>query len=53
MALASEGDMLDDFKIEAKGNAIHVINAPSPAATACLAIGKAIEEMATQQFGLV
>lgn len=52
MALAPEGAMLDDFKIEAKGNAIHVINAPSPAATACLAIGKAIEEMATQQFGL-
>jgi L-2-hydroxyglutarate oxidase len=52
MALAPEGDMLDDFKIEAKGNAIHVINAPSPAATACLAIGKAIEEMATKQFAL-
>lgn len=52
MALAPEGKMLDDFKIESKGNAIHVINAPSPAATACLAIGKAIEEMATKQFNL-
>lgn len=52
MALSREGSMIDDFKIEAKDNAIHVLNAPSPAATAALAIGKAIEEMATKQFGL-
>jgi (S)-2-hydroxyglutarate dehydrogenase len=52
MALSPEGKMIDDFKIEHKGNAIHVLNAPSPAATACLAIGKAIEEMATEKFGL-
>jgi L-2-hydroxyglutarate oxidase LhgO len=52
MALSQQGDMIDDFKIEAKGNAIHVLNAPSPAATAALAIGKAVEEMATQHFGL-
>ncbi len=52
MALSPEGNMLDDFKIEHKNNAIHVLNAPSPAATACLSIGKAIEEMATEKFGL-
>lgn len=52
MALSQQGDMIDDFKIEAKGNAIHVLNAPSPAATAALAIGKAVEEMATEHFGL-
>lgn len=52
MALSQEGSMIDDFKIEARGNAIHVLNAPSPAATAALAIGKAIEEIATQQFNL-
>lgn len=52
MALSKEGNMIDDFKIEARGNAIHVLNAPSPAATAALAIGKAVEEMATKQFGL-
>lgn len=52
MALSRQGDMIDDFKIEAKGNAIHVLNAPSPAATAALAIGKAVEEMATEHFGL-
>jgi len=53
MALSQEGKMIDDFKIEAQGNAIHVLNAPSPAATAALAIGNAIQETATKQFGLV
>jgi L-2-hydroxyglutarate oxidase LhgO len=52
MALSQQGEMLDDFKIEYHGNAIHVLNAPSPAATACLSIGKSIEEMATKQFKL-
>lgn len=52
MALAPEGEMIDDFKIEANGNVIHVLNAPSPAATASLAIGTAIEEMATKHFNL-
>lgn len=52
MALAPEGEMIDDFKIEVNGNAIHVLNAPSPAATASLAIGKAIEEIASKHFNL-
>ncbi len=52
MALSPGGEMIDDFKIETNGNAIHVLNAPSPAATAALAIGTAVEEMATRQFGL-
>ncbi len=52
MALSPEGNMIDDFKIEHRNNAIHVLNAPSPAATACLSIGKAIEEMATEKFQL-
>lgn len=52
MALSREGRMIDDFKIEASHNAIHVLNAPSPAATAALAIGNAIQETATKQFGL-
>lgn len=52
MALAPEGEMIDDFKIERHGNALHVLNAPSPAATASLAIGSAVSEMATKQFGL-
>jgi L-2-hydroxyglutarate oxidase LhgO len=52
MALAPEGEMIDDFKIEINGNAIHVLNAPSPAATSSLAIGSAIQEMATTHFDL-
>ncbi len=52
MALAPEGEMIDDFKIEINGNAIHVLNAPSPAATASLAIGTAIQEMAAAHFNL-
>ena len=52
MALAPEGEMIDDFKIEINGNAIHVLNAPSPAATSSLAIGTAIQEMASTHFNL-
>lgn len=52
MALAPAGEMIDDFKIEVNGNAIHVLNAPSPAATASLAIGTAIEGMASEHFHL-
>lgn len=52
MALAPEGEMLDDFKIEKNGNALHVINSPSPAATASLAYGNEIALMATEYFNL-
>ncbi|MFL5752045.1 MAG: L-2-hydroxyglutarate oxidase [Bacteroidia bacterium] len=52
MALGPQGDMLDDFKIEYNGNAIHVLNSPSPAATASLAYGGEIEKMATKYFNL-
>lgn len=52
MALGPDGEMIDDFKIEINGNTIHVLNAPSPAATASLAIGSAIQEMATEHFNL-
>ncbi len=51
--LSEDGDTRDDFRIECNGNSIHVLNAPSPAATACLAIGDTICEMAQKQFGLV
>ena len=52
MALSPEGEMLDDFKIEKHGNAMHVINSPSPAATASLAYGNEIALMATEYFNL-
>ncbi len=50
MALAPEGDMLDDFKIEFSGNSMHVINSPSPAATASLAYGNEIAMQAKAYF---
>jgi (S)-2-hydroxyglutarate dehydrogenase len=52
MALAPEGEMIDDFKIEMSSRAIHILNAPSPAATASLAIGAEVEKMATKHFHL-
>ena len=39
------GGLLDDFKLVTEKRAIHVINAPSPAATSSLSIGKAIADM--------
>ena len=50
MALGAEGEMIDDFRFEIHGNAIHVLNAPSPAATASLAIGNAVTDMAEKHF---
>ncbi len=52
MALGIDGETIDDFRIEQKGNSLHVLNAPSPAATASLAIGEQIREMAEERFGL-
>jgi L-2-hydroxyglutarate oxidase len=51
-AVASDGALLDDFVIKQTGNAIHVLNAPSPGATASLAIGERIVATAAQAFSL-
>lgn len=48
LALDPEGDMLDDFKILQKDRATHVLNAPSPAATASIAIGEQVAAMVVQ-----
>jgi L-2-hydroxyglutarate oxidase len=50
MLLSEDGDTRDDFRIEYKDSSIHVLNAPSPAATASLAIGENIREMAEKHF---
>ncbi|NBR13910.1 MAG: L-2-hydroxyglutarate oxidase [Crocinitomicaceae bacterium] len=52
LLLAQDGDTRDDFRIEYHGKSIHVLNAPSPAATASLAIGNYIALEAEKQFGL-
>jgi L-2-hydroxyglutarate oxidase LhgO len=51
-AVGRNGAPLDDFVIERRENSIHVLNAPSPAATASLAIGDYINEIATEHFKL-
>lgn len=43
-AVAADGRLLDDFLIQEEPGAVHVLNAPSPAATASLAIGRTIAE---------
>ena len=44
MALKENGDILDDFWFEKREDQVHVLNAPSPAATAGLAIGDQVVE---------
>jgi L-2-hydroxyglutarate oxidase LhgO len=41
-AIDPDGSMVDDFRIERRPGEVHVLNAPSPAATASLAIGEYI-----------
>jgi L-2-hydroxyglutarate oxidase len=43
-AVAKDGHLVDDFLFCHAGNVLHVLNAPSPAATACLPIGTRIAE---------
>src|SRR5215475_4472655 len=45
-AISPEGEIIQDFQFIARKNALHVLNAPSPAATASLAIGGEIVAMA-------
>ena len=51
-ALGPRGELIDDFKIEKGLNSIHILNAPSPAATAALAIGETVSQMAAEHFNL-
>jgi L-2-hydroxyglutarate oxidase len=44
------GGLLDDFKLINENRLIHVINAPSPAATSALSIGKTLAAMAAGQM---
>ena len=52
MALDKNGKMIDDFKIVKNNNNLHVLNAPSPAATACLSIGIQIMQESKKNFKL-
>jgi (S)-2-hydroxyglutarate dehydrogenase len=51
-ALRRDGSLLDDFAFSATERALHVRNAPSPAATSALAIAHRLADEATAAFGL-
>jgi L-2-hydroxyglutarate oxidase LhgO len=51
-ALKPDGTLVDDFQFVSSGKVLHVLNVPSPAATASLAIGEAIVDMAAANLGL-
>ena len=52
MALGHEGEVIDDFKIMKNEKNVHVLNAPSPAATACLSIADEIVKYTSESFDL-
>ena len=47
-ALAPDGTLVDDFRFLPRGRFLHVLNVPSPAATASLPIGREIVQMVRQ-----
>jgi L-2-hydroxyglutarate oxidase LhgO len=49
-AVRPDGSLADDFVIEETRRAVHVVNAPSPAATASLAIGDEVARMALERL---
>ena len=51
-AVDPDGKTVDDFRIVEAERMVHVLNAPSPAATASISIGRTIAEMAAKNFDL-
>jgi (S)-2-hydroxyglutarate dehydrogenase len=51
-ALRRDGTLVDDFLFVPKGRMLHVLNVPSPAATASLVIGREIVRTAENAWGL-
>ena len=51
-ALKPDGALVDDFQFVPSGRVLHVLNVPSPAATASLMIGKTIVDTAATGLGL-
>ena len=50
LAVGRNGELLDDFVFTENEWAVNVLNAPSPAATACLSIGDTVAEKALKRF---
>ena len=51
-AVSPDGSLVDDFRIVEEQDAVHVLNAPSPGATASLAIGRHIAGLAVERLRL-
>jgi (S)-2-hydroxyglutarate dehydrogenase len=51
-AVEPTGVLCDDFRIVEAEGMVHVLNAPSPGATASISIGQTIADLAAQRFGL-
>ena len=51
-ALRRDGTLVDDFQFVPSGKMLHVLNVPSPAATASLVIGRTIVRTAEDNLGL-
>jgi 2-hydroxyglutarate dehydrogenase len=52
-AVARDGTLVDDFVVSRTERALHVRNAPSPAATACLTLARLIADRAEAELGVV
>jgi (S)-2-hydroxyglutarate dehydrogenase len=50
-ALGRDGRLVDDFVVDQAGRVLHVVNAPSPAATSSLAIGAHIAQLVRDAMG--
>ena len=50
-AVEPSGLLVDDFRIVEAEGMVHVLNAPSPAATASISIGRTIADIAARRFG--
>jgi L-2-hydroxyglutarate oxidase len=50
--MSADGKLVDDFLLQEADGVLHVLNAPSPGATASLAIGRMLAEKAAAAFAL-
>jgi len=48
--MSRDGRLVEDFHFEEESGMLHVVNAPSPAATAALAIGSRISARVLDQL---
>jgi (S)-2-hydroxyglutarate dehydrogenase len=51
-AVDLDGTLVDDFRFRGSGRVLHIVNAPSPAATSSLAIARDVGDRAIERFGL-